>query len=42
LKEFDEVISGMEKSITLQLSPEERLKIDKAREKLNKARKEID
>jgi hypothetical protein len=41
LKEFDEVISGMEKSISVKLSPEERQKIDKAREKLNKARMEI-
>jgi hypothetical protein len=41
LKEFDEVISGIEKSINPQLSPEDRQKIDKAREKLNKARMEI-
>jgi hypothetical protein len=41
LKEFDEVISGMEKSINPQLSPEDRQKIDKACEKLNKARMEI-
>jgi hypothetical protein len=41
LKEFDEFISGMEKSISLRLSPKERQRIDKAREKLNKARMEI-